>query len=143
MIWAILAFLGVPLWLCAAGVLTLLLRNRALRRRSGNVPVRVRSTPGGRWTRGHAVWVGPVFVFRASPAAWKEHLLWVDRLSIRDAGKHAPHRLGKASVIAELRGHGEAETLEVAARAEHRPLLAGSFVLTAEWTSSSAEARRQ
>ena len=95
MIWAILAFLGVPLWLCAAGILMLLLRNRALRRRPGNVPVRVLSKPGGHWRRGLAVWFGPVFVFRASPAAWKEQLLWVDRLSIRDAdSRKAPHGLG-------------------------------------------------
>ena len=30
MIWAILALLGVPLWLCALGILSLVLRNRQL-----------------------------------------------------------------------------------------------------------------
>ena len=38
MIWALLAFVGVPLWLCAAGIFMLLYRNRGLRHRPGNVP---------------------------------------------------------------------------------------------------------
>ena len=42
MIWAILAALGVPLWLCALGIFALLFQNRALKRRSGNIAVRVR-----------------------------------------------------------------------------------------------------
>ena len=42
MIWAILAALGVPLWLCAIGIFMLLFNNRRLRKRYGDVPVRVR-----------------------------------------------------------------------------------------------------
>jgi len=41
MIWAILALLGVPLWLCAAGILVVVLNNRRLRNRHGDIPVRV------------------------------------------------------------------------------------------------------
>jgi hypothetical protein len=48
--WAILAVLGVPLWLCAIGILTLVMRNRELRKRPGNVPVRVRPAGKTRWT---------------------------------------------------------------------------------------------
>jgi hypothetical protein len=70
MIWAILVLLGVPLWLCAMGILALLLRNRGLRRRPGNVPVRVLRRK--RWSRGHGVWVSDVFAWRGSPAAWQE-----------------------------------------------------------------------
>lgn len=64
MVWAILALLGVPLWLCTLGILTLVLRNRWLRKRPGDVPVRMRTASGKRWHRGHAVWVHSVFVFR-------------------------------------------------------------------------------
>ena len=35
MIWAILALLGVPLWLCALGILALVYRNKSLRQRHG------------------------------------------------------------------------------------------------------------
>jgi hypothetical protein len=41
MIWAILALLGVPLWLCALGIWALLHRNKSLRQRHGDIPVRV------------------------------------------------------------------------------------------------------
>jgi len=48
-IWAILAFLGVPLWVCAAGILVILVNNRRLRTRYGDIPVRVsdRARSGG------------------------------------------------------------------------------------------------
>src|SRR4051812_23541961 len=50
MIWALLAVIGVPLWLCAAPILSLLLRNRALRSRPGNVPVRVKRPGKKHWS---------------------------------------------------------------------------------------------
>ena len=75
MIWVILAVLGVPLWLCAAGLWVLVMRNRAIRHRPGNVKVRRRRSGKSRWTRGHGVWVHDVFAFRGSPAAWAESLI--------------------------------------------------------------------
>jgi hypothetical protein len=42
MIWAILALLGVPLWLCAIGILALFFRNRGLRKRAADIPMRLR-----------------------------------------------------------------------------------------------------
>jgi hypothetical protein len=77
MTWAILAMLGVPLWLCAAGILALVYRNKFLRQRHGDIPVRVQRAGKARWTRGHAVWVSDVFAWRGSPAAWNEDLLLV------------------------------------------------------------------
>lgn len=74
MIWAILIALGVPLWLCAIAILILVLRNRSLRQRYGDLPVRVLRPGTRRWVRGHALWVSDVFAWRASPAAWKEGL---------------------------------------------------------------------
>jgi hypothetical protein len=51
MIWAILALLGVPLWLCTAGILVVALNNRRLRKRHGDIPVRVSlNPPSSRWT---------------------------------------------------------------------------------------------
>jgi hypothetical protein len=86
MIWAILAAMGVPLWLCAVGILTLLLRNRALRNRAGNVPVRVRPAGKKRWSPGHGVWIHDVFAFRGLPAAWREALCLGNR-RVRAVGK--------------------------------------------------------
>jgi cell division protein FtsL len=44
--WPILLVLGVPVWLCAVGIVTVVFQNRRLRTRPGNVPIRVR--PGAR-----------------------------------------------------------------------------------------------
>ena len=79
MIWAVIwrSGLGVPLWLCALGILALVYRNRALRKRFGDIPVRVLRAGKSRWTRGHGVWISDVFAWRGSPAAWKEDLFQV------------------------------------------------------------------
>jgi len=71
MIWIILVILGVPLWLCAGGIAYMVLLNRRLRHRQGDITVRVRDAPNERWRRGHAVWVGDVFAYR-SLSGWNE-----------------------------------------------------------------------
>lgn len=71
MIWAILVMLWVPLWLCAIAILVLVLRNRGLRKRALNIPMRLRVDPEGRRQRGHGLWVHDVLAFRGSPAAWQ------------------------------------------------------------------------
>ena len=133
MIWAILALLGVPLWLCAIAISVLVFRNRQLRKRAGSVPVRTRVEGNGRWHPGHGLWVHDVFAFRGSPAAWKEGLVQVASVSVKTAGdeeKKGLHRLGEDVVIAtfELVPKG---SLELAARAEHVSLLLGPFATMA------------
>ncbi len=130
MIWAILAALGVPLWLCATGIAALLLRNRALRKRPGNVPVRVRRPGKKRWSPGHGVWVHDVFAFRGLPAAWKEALVWASDATARAATEEERkklHRIGEAPVLVTLT-LVEGETIELAARSEHRNDLLGPFL---------------
>jgi hypothetical protein len=129
MVWVILAAIGVPLWLCAIALLTLVFRNRSLRKRAGNLPVRMRPEAGKRWRPGHAIWVSDVFVWRGSPAAWKEELLRVTGASVRSAADHERrqlHRIGEDPVIASLVLDGGG-TLDVAARSEHTRDLLGPF----------------
>jgi hypothetical protein len=140
MIWAILAALGVPLWLCAMGILTLLLRNRALRRRDGNVPVRVRRPGKKRWSPGHGVWVHDVFAFRGLPAAWKEALVWTSHASVRsatDEERKKLHRIGHEPVLVTLTPV-EGETIELAASSEHRNDLLGPFLADAASPANAA-----
>ena len=92
MIWAILVLLGVPLWLCAIGILVLVLRNRGLRKRALDIPMRLRMDPEGRWHRGHGLWVHDVLAFRGSPAAWKEGLLWVTGVTTRELTPEEAHK---------------------------------------------------
>ena len=136
MIWAILAVIGVPLWLCAIGILTLVMRNRALRTRPGNVPVRVRPAGKTRWMPAHALWVSDVLAYRGSPAAWKEGLFRVTAASERPADaeerKHL-RRIGSDPVIATLTvDDGETtRQIDVAARASEALTLLGPYAANA------------
>jgi hypothetical protein len=128
-IWALLAFIGVPLWLCALGILALVYRNRALRRRHGDIPVRVQPPGKTRWTRAHAVWVAEVFAWRGSPAAWNESLELIVGATLQDPSPEdleKLHHLGDAIVVASLTT-GDDAVLRVATRAEHRAALLGPY----------------
>jgi hypothetical protein len=134
MIWALLAFIGVPLWLCALGILALVYRNRDLRKRHGDISVRVLRPGKSRWTRGHAVWVSDVFAWRGSPAAWNEYLELVRSASVRPATQEERKKLrglGDGAVVAMLTTDGGV-VLQVAAAAEHRNDLLGSLVGTSD-----------
>ncbi len=127
MIWVILAFVGVPLWLIAIALLMLFFRNRKLRKRPGNIPVRVLRPGKKRWTSGHGLWVSDVFAWRGSPAAWNEDLFQVSGVSLRaadSAEREKLHRIGDEPVVASFT-LPEGTTFEVAARGEHRSRLAG------------------
>ena len=121
MIWAILATVGIPLWLCAGGLSVLAMRNHALRHRPGNVKVRRRRSGKSRWIRGHGVWVHDVFAFRGSPAAWAESLI-----PVRDVVTLVPtssdrkklRRLGPAPSIARLID-ADGEYVDFATTPEH------------------------
>lgn len=133
MIWAILVALGVPLWICAIGISMLLFNNRKLRKRYGDVPVRVRGPGKKRWTRGHAIWVSDVFAWRGSPAAWSEELLWVSDATLRAADPEESkklHRLADEPAIATL-VTADGETVDVAAGPEQASALLGPFARAA------------
>ena len=127
MIWVILAALGVPLWLIALALLNLAYRNRTLRKRPGNMPVRVR-TSGKKWKRGHAVWVHDVFAFRGSPAAWEEVLEHVQGATARLATPEQDHKLRGLDqpVIATLTTV-DGRTVEAAASRSDRVTLLAPF----------------
>lgn len=140
MIWALLVFLGVPLWFCALGAFTLIYRNRALRRRRTHIPVRVRSPGKIRWVRGHAVWISDVFAWRGSPAAWTEGLLQVLTASVMPAEpdelKHHLHGLGEGPLIATMTvaavASDEPIILRVAVASRERAAVLGPFHSTPE-----------
>ena len=145
MIWAVLLALGVPLWLCAIGILALVFRNRTLRKRPGNVPVRVRRAGKKRWVSGHGLWVSDVFAWRGSPAAWSEDLVWIADVSARppDAEERKKlRRIGDDPLIASLT-LAEGGAIDVAARREDRASLLGPFADTARSVGTAAETQRE
>jgi hypothetical protein len=129
MIWALLVFLGVPLWLCAVGIFIVIHRNSALRKRRGNIPVRVLMPGKTRWVRGHGVWISDVFAWRGSPAAWSEGLLHVVAANVAPAGpeeRKRLRRLGDDPVVATLTVD-EGTALRVAAAGGDRAAVLGPF----------------
>lgn len=129
MIWAILLLVGFPLWLIALGITGVVVRNRAVRDRPGNVPVRLRTHESKRWHPGYAVWVHDVFAFRGSPAAWKETLVWAAGAASRPATaaeRKKLHRIGDDPVVVTLALHPRG-AIQVAARAEHAAALVAPF----------------
>jgi len=130
MIWAILALLGVPLWLCALGIAALVFRSRSLSHRVDNVAVRVLRPGHDRWRRGNGIWVANVFAWRGSPAAWAEDLVPVTSLVVRpatDDERTHLRRLGDEPVVAVLTSSAH-ETITVAAAARDRTALQGPYV---------------
>jgi hypothetical protein len=129
MIWAVLAYIGVPLWLCAIGIGVLVMRSRRLRGRPGNIPVRVLHPGRTRWVRGHAIWVSDVFAWRRALGGWDEDLIQVvdvrDSLARQEETKKL-HRLGEDPALVVLVG-AQGETLTVATATAHRTELLGPF----------------
>lgn len=145
MVWALLAMVGVPLWLCALGLTALVFRNRKLRTRHGDIPVRVRRPGKTRWARGHAVWVSDVLAWRGSPAAWNENIFQVMGATVRGADaeeRKALHLLGDDPVIATLTT-ADGSAFAVAAKAEHRSALLGPFLTGSEPVAAESAVEHQ
>lgn len=129
MIWVILAALGVPLWLCAVGIFALLFQNRALKKRPGNIPVRVRPAGKNRWSKANALWLSDIFFWRGSLGVWKEGLDRVVGASARPADLNEQkklHRLGEGVLVATLR-FADGGSQDVAGPRELRGQLLGPF----------------
>jgi hypothetical protein len=103
--------------------------NRKLRKRPGNVSVRVRRSGEKRWIRGHAIWVSDVFAWRGSPASWNENLGQVGCATPRAASpeeRRKLRRLGDEPAIVTL-ALAEGEIIEAAAAPELGSALLGPF----------------
>jgi hypothetical protein len=128
MIWAILVLLGVPLWLCAIGILVLILRNRGLRKRAADIPLRLRVDAKARWHRGHGMWVHDVLGFRGSPAAWNEALLWATSGTARELTSEEAHKFRRLhQPVAATFTVAEGAAFDAVTTQQHLPLLLGPF----------------
>lgn len=128
MIWAILALLGVPLWLCAIGIFVLVFRNRGLRKRYADMPLRLRVDGKGRWHRGHGLWVHDVLGFRGSPAAWNEALLWATSGTARELTSDEAHKFRRLDQpVAASFTVVDGPAFDAVTTQQHRSLLLGPF----------------
>jgi hypothetical protein len=126
MLWALLALLGIPIWFIAIALGVLVYRNRALHSRPDDIPCRLQNKPGGRWSRGHALWIHDVFSFRASPASWNDYLGWVRQVSLRSPNPDEARKLRRFPdpIIAMLL-MDDGTTIAVAAGSERQTALTG------------------
>ena len=143
MVWAILFLLGIPLWFIAVGITVTVIRNRRLRARHDNIPVRLKRPGKARWVRGNGIWISDVFAFRGSPAAWSEDIAQITDVQIRDPSDEERHKLrhlGDGVQIATL-SIADGEPLEVAAGSEQRTALVGPFIVEAISTGAERTTR--
>ena len=127
MIWAILAILGVPLWVIAGGIAYMVLLNRHLRHRKGDMPVRARHASGKRWRRGHAMWVGDVFAYRSSPSSWNESLDRVRSATLRELTAEEAHALRRVEDPVVVVLTADDHTIEIAGAGSQKGALLGPF----------------
>lgn len=127
MVWAILVFVGVPLWICALGVFTVIDRNRALRqRRYFGAGVQARQDPLGAGTR--RVGLGCVRLARQPRGVERRP----DTGRRRQRGPASPeeqkrlNRLGDDHVVATM-VTDESTTLRVAVASGDRAAVLGPF----------------
>ena len=134
MLIALLVVLGVDLIVVVAFAVLVLGRRRWLKRQPGEFAGAIRVSSGGidglgsKWMRGSGRWVHDVLVWSKAPFMLRNELVAVDSLS----GEHQEYagevkRLGDEPVVVEFASDGT--RIEVAARAEHRALVAGPFTV--------------
>lgn len=127
---ALLAILGVNLIVLVAFAAFVLGRRRWLKRQPGEFAGAIRVSSGDidglgpKWKRGSGRWVRDILVWSKAPLLLRNELVPVDSL----AGERQAHagevkRLGDNPVVIKFAA-GNAE-IEVAAKAEHRALIAG------------------
>jgi hypothetical protein len=133
MLIALLAVLGVDIFVIVAFLVVVLGRRRWLKKQPGYFLGAVRVTSGElggmptKWKRGSARWVRDVLAWSKAPFMFRTELVPVDRISgTRDANDGEVKRLGDHPFVATLVA-GDA-TMEVAASEEDHAVLTGPFV---------------
>jgi hypothetical protein len=134
MLIALLAVLGVNLWVILALVAVVLTRKRWVSRQPGAFKGAIRVTEGdvpglkAKWKRGYGRWVRDILVWTKTPFLFRNELVLADDLAgqARDAKPGEVRRLGKHPAVVPLAVAGGAR-IEVAASAEGRERAPGPF----------------
>jgi len=137
MLIALLVVLGVNLIVVVAVAVLVVGRRRWLRRQPGEFAGAIRVSGGKidglgpKWKHGSGRWVRDVLVWSEAPFMYRNDLVPVDRLSgERQAHDGEVKRLGSRPVVFEFASDGA--RIEVAAKAEHRALVAGPMTTPAK-----------
>jgi hypothetical protein len=137
MIWALLAILGVPVWLIVGALGVALLSRRSAKAVPGTMRGRLRVTSGSvpgfkvRWSRSscYAVWVRDVLVVHAGLAMVRTRLLPVSSAgAIERRSLPELKRLGSEQAVLGLE-LDDGSTIELAVAVSERSKLPGLFLL--------------
>ncbi len=134
MLIALLAVLGVNLWVIVALLAVVLTRKRWVSHQPGAFKGAIRviegDAPGlhAKWKRGYGRWVRDILVWTKTPFLFRNELVLADALAgeARAAKPGEVRRLGKHPVVVPLAVEGGAR-VEVAASADGRERAAGPF----------------
>lgn len=136
MLIALLAVLGVDLIVIVIFAAIVLGRRRWLKQQTGEFVGAVRVTRGdvhglkSAWMRGSGRWVRDVLVWSKGPFLYRDYLVPVDSvIGERTARPGEVKRLGDEPVVVGF-DSGD-DMIEVAARVEHRALVAGPLTIPA------------
>ena len=132
MLIAVLAILGVNLIVIVIVAAAMLGRRRWLKQQTGEFFGAVRVTRGdvhglkSTWKRGSGRWVRDVLVWSRGPFLYRDYLVPVDVVTGERAARPGEvRRLGDDPVVIGF-ASGD-DMIEIAARVEHRALVAGSL----------------
>jgi hypothetical protein len=134
MLIALLAVLGVDLWVIVALLAVVLTRKRWVSRQPGAFKGAIRVTEGdvpglkAKWRRGYGRWARDILVWTKAPFLFRTELVLAEALAgqARDAKPGEVRRLGKHPVVVPLVVDGGAR-IEVAAPAPARERAPGPF----------------
>jgi Protein of unknown function (DUF2550) len=134
MLIALLAVLGVNLWVIVALLAVVLTRKRWVSHQPGAFKGAIRvikgDVPGLRpkWKRGYGRWVRDILVWTKTPLLFRNELVLADGLASepRDAKPGEVRRLGKHPAVVRLVVDGGAR-IEVAASADEQERAPGPF----------------
>jgi hypothetical protein len=134
MLIALLAVLGVNLWVIVALLAVVLSRKRWISHQPGAFKGAIRviegDVPGlrSRWKRGYGRWVRDILVWTKTPLLFRNELVLADGLAgeARDAKRGEVKRLGKHPAVVQLVVEGGGR-IEVAASADAQERAPGPF----------------
>jgi len=138
---ALLAVLGVNLWVILALLAFVLARKRWVSRQPGAFKGAIRVVEGdvpglgAKWKRGYGRWVREILVWTKTPFLFRNELVPADALAgdARAAQPGEVRRLGKHPTVVRLAADGGAR-IEVATLADGRERAAGPFAAPAPGT---------
>jgi hypothetical protein len=147
---ALLAVLGVDLWVIVTLLVFVLARKRWVSHQPGAFKGAIRVVEGDvpglgtKWKRGYGRWVREVLVWTKTPFLFRNELVAADALA-GDAHAAKPgevKRLGKHATVVPLAADGGAR-IEVAASADQRERAVGPFAVPAPGAGRHRQELRQ